>query len=504
MSRRTRNAVRFLSRRMTVDPSGKGMARPVVRMAQGGVAIGVALIILSLAIVQGFQRDVRNLVVGFGSHLSVVAGDQGRAQGTDRVAIDALDPVRLSGLTGVRHVQTFAQRPAILETTEEVKGVIVKGLGPDVDSTFLTRNLRSGRLPDWRPAAEEFETLISTDLARLLSIETGGRVRLLLADARGEIRPRTFTVSGLYSTGLQEFDREFVFCALHHLQDLSGWGITARMRISDPVVDDLPGVRYATVNATGGQEALHYAWTGVDWKGKGPHPLTGRGEARVVVSDGGLTIPDTAWVSWNAGDKALPVVRQAGGSSRRYVGGYEVSVQDYEALWTVADSVFFAVPFDLDVRLVTDDHPEMFQWLAMLDLNVELIIGLMVLIAILNMASALLLLMLERTRSIGLLKALGMADGPLMGVFVRLALRILVRGLLWGNVLGLGMAWVQQKTGWVTLDARSYYLSAVPIELDIGRIVQVELGMLFICVMAMYLPARYISRLNPVESLRFD
>jgi len=140
----------------------------------------------------------------------------------------------------------------------------------------------------------------------------------------------------------------------------------------------------------------------------------------------------------------------------------------------------------------------------MLDLNVELIIGLMVLIAILNMASALLLLMLERTRSIGLLKALGMADGPLMGVFVRLALRILVRGLLWGNVLGLGMAWVQQKTGWVTLDARSYYLSAVPIELDIGRIVQVELGMLFICVMAMYLPARYISRLNPVESLRFD
>jgi lipoprotein-releasing system permease protein len=194
----------------------------------------------------------------------------------------------------------------------------------------------------------------------------------------------------------------------------------------------------------------------------------------------------------------------AGGSSRHYIGGVEIRVDDYEGIWTVADSLFFAVPYDLDVRSVVDDHPEMFQWLAMLDLNVELIIGLMVLIAILNMASALLLLMLERTRSIGLLKALGMADGPLMGVFVRLAVRILLRGLLWGNLLGFGLALVQQYTGIITLDARSYYLSTVPIELDLVRIAKVEFGILCVCAVAMFLPARYISRLNPVESLRFD
>ena len=162
------------------------------------------------------------------------------------------------------------------------------------------------------------------------------------------------------------------------------------------------------------------------------------------------------------------------------------------------------MPYDLDIRSVVDDHPEMFQWLSMLDLNVELIIGLMVLIAILNMASALLLLMLERTRSIGLLKALGMPDGPLMAVFVRLAVRILLRGLAWGNGLGFGLALLQQFTGLVKLDAASYYLATVPIALDVGRITMVEMGILLVCAVAMFIPARYISRLDPVESLRFD
>lgn len=489
---------------MTVDPTGKGIARPVVRMAEGGVAIGVALIILSLAIVQGFQNDVRDLVVGFGAHLRVVAADQGRAQGTDRVAWNDVDTARLVRVPGVDHVQAFAQQPAILETEEEVQGVVVKGLGPDADPAFLARALRAGRLPDFNPASEDFELMVSTVQARELGLAPDRRVRLLLADARGEIRPRVFTVVGVYGTGLQEFDAEFVFCGMHHLQAMSGWGITARIRASDPVVDDLPGVRFAEASATGGVGTLRYTWSGVDWRGKGPHPLEGRGEATLVVTDAEGTVPDTAWIQWDASLGEPPHIRLAGGSSDRYIGGLEIRVHDYGGLWTVADSVFYAVPYDLDVRSVVEDHPEMFQWLAMLDLNVELIIGLMVLIAILNMASALLLLMLERTRSIGLLKALGMPDGPLMGVFVRLAVRILVRGLVWGNLLGFGLALLQQQTGWVTLDARSYYLSTVPIHLDVARIAMVEAGILIVCALAMFLPARYISRLDPVESLRFD
>ena len=228
------------------------------------------------------------------------------------------------------------------------------------------------------------------------------------------------------------------------------------------------------------------------------------GAARAVVSDGGATLPDTAWVTWDVPDGVCALASgSAGGSSRHYIGGIELRVEDYAALWTVSDSLFFAVPYDLDVRSVVDDHPEMFQWLSMLDLNVELIIGLMVLIAILNMASACLLLMLERTRSIGLLKALGMADGPLMGVFVRLSVRICC-----GAWLGaMPWAWVglcSSRDGIGALDARSYYLSTVPIEIDVCASPRWRWALLLVCACAMFLPARYISRLDPVESLRFD
>lgn len=489
---------------MTVDPTGRGIARPVVRIAEGGVAVGVALIILSLAIVQGFQRDVRELVVGFGAHLRVVAADQGRTQGTDRVAWADVDTARLRAIPGIDHVQGFAQRPGILETAEEVEGIVIKGLGADADTAFLARRLVEGRLPHFRKDAGTEDLLVSAIQARELGLEVGQRVRLLLADARGDMRPRVFTICGLYATGLQEFDAEYVFCGLHHLQQLSGWGIRARMQVVD-LADDLPGVEAIQVLATGGRDRLIYTWTGVPWTGAGPHILSGSGQAQVVVGDGGQTLPDTAWVRWMDGHgMPPPEIQLAGGTDDRYVGGFELRVADYGALWAVSDSLFFAVPYDLDVRSVVDDHPELFQWLAMLDLNVELIIGLMLLIAILNMASALLLLMLERTRSIGMMKALGMADAPLMQVFVRLAVRILFRGLFWGNVVGFGLAFLQMKTGWIALDARSYYLSTVPIHLDLMRIASVELGILLACAVAMFLPARFISRLRPVESLRFD
>ena len=505
MRKGSRQAVRFLARRMTVDPTGRGIARPVVRIAEGGVAVGVALIILSLAIVQGFQRDVRELVVGFGAHLRVVAADQGRTQGTDRVAWADVDTARLRSIPGVEQVQAFAQRPAILETAEEVEGVLVKGLGLDADTAFLSDRLQQGRLPDFSPASQSMDLLVSSIHARELGLDIGQRVRLLLANPKGEMRPRVFTVCGVYATGLQEFDAEYVFSGMHHLQQLSGWGIAARLQVSDPVVDEQPGVRYVQAAANGGRNRLQYLWKGVDWRGLGPHPIEGSGSAMLVVSDGGETLPDTAWIDWgNLSEMSGPTVRLAGGTSDRYIGGVEIRVKDYDALWTLSDSVFFVVPYDLDVRSVVDDHPELFQWLAMLDLNVELIIGLMLMIAILNMASALLLLMLERTRSIGLMKALGMPDGPLMAVFVRLAVRILIRGLFWGNAIGFGLAMLQMQTGWISLDARSYYLSTVPIHLDVVRIAIVEAGILLACALAMFLPARYISRLDPVESLRFD
>ena len=387
------------------------MARPVVRIATGGVAVGLAMIILSWSVVRGFQREVQDLVVGFGAHLRVVAPEQGRAQQTAPFEINALDVARIAALPGVRHVQQFGQIPGILQVNDQVKGVVYKGFGADFDQVFFERRVVEGRLPDF--GAEGSDLMLGVQTAKNLGIELDQKIRLYLADGRGGVRPRVFKVCGLYSTGLQEFDDAYVFGGLHHVRNLSGWDSTQ-------------------------------------------------------------------------------------------TGGYEILLDDYDALWTAQDSVFFLVPFGLDLQSITDQQPELFNWLSMLDMNVELIIALMVFIAIINLASAMLIIMLERARSIGLLKAIGMTDRPLVSIFVRLAGRIFLRGMFWGNVVGLGLAILQQQTGWVKLDAASYYLSEVPVFIEWGALLAIETGVLLVCVLVMALPAMYVARIDPVKALKFD
>ena len=387
------------------------MARPVVRIATGGVAVGLAMIILSWSVVRGFQREVQDLVVGFGAHLRVVAPEQGRAQQTAPFEINALDVARIAALPGVRHVQQFGQIPGILQVNDQVKGVVYKGFGADFDQVFFERRVVEGRLPDF--GAEGSDLMLGVQTARNLGIELDQKIRLYLADGRGGVRPRVFKVCGLYSTGLQEFDDAYVFGGLHHVRNLSGWDSTQ-------------------------------------------------------------------------------------------TGGYEILLDDYDALWTAQDSVFFLVPFGLDLQSITDQQPELFNWLSMLDMNVELIIALMVFIAIINLASAMLIIMLERARSIGLLKAIGMTDRPLVSIFVRLAGRIFLRGMFWGNVVGLGLAILQQQTGWVKLDAASYYLSEVPVFMEWGALLAIETGVLLVCILVMALPAMYVARIDPVKALKFD
>ena len=414
---------RFIASRLAVDPTGKGMARPVVRIATGGVAVGIAMIILSWSVVRGFQQEVQELVVGFGSHVRVVAPEQGRAQQTAPFEASAIDTARILAIPGVRHIQQFGQIPGILQVDDQVKGVVFKGFGADFDREFFGRRVVEGRLPNFgstttaaatsTSAAPNNDLLIGATTAGKLGLALDQKIRIYLADRRGGVRPRVFKICGLYATGLQEFDASFVFGDLQQVADLSGWDSTQ-------------------------------------------------------------------------------------------TGGYEILLDDYDSIWAAQDSIFFNVPFGLDVQSITEQHPELFNWLSMLDMNVELIIALMVFIAIINLASAMLIIMLERARSIGLLKAIGMTDRPLITIFIRLAGRIFMQGMLWGNAVGLGLALLQRETGWVKLDASSYYLSEVPMLIQWRQLLAIEAAVLLVCVLVMALPAMYVARIDPVRALKFD
>lgn len=499
---------RFIARRMAGETGGSKLSKPIVHIAVGGVAIGVALMVLSICIVTGFQREVRNKVVGFGSHLQIVNNDNNYSKETSRIEIQQPFYPGLAEKEGVRHVQVFATKPGILETATDLQGVIIKGVGSDFDWQFFGDNLVAGDTLATYTGGRSPDLLISSSIAKRMELELDDKVTLYFVLMEGDIRPRNFKVTGIYDTGLKEFDDQFVFVDIGHIQRINQWGIEAQLRVSNCFNDTLEVEAYGF----GGQRDLRYEWPGTDLKGKGPHLISPRSDTSftVVVSDRGRTLPDTAtvWLNYAHPDSIPCDYRldrtETGGTHQFYTGGFEVTIDDYEQLWNMDDEVFYEVPYFLQTINVVDRNPEIFSWLEMLDLNVVLIIGLMILIAVVNMTSALLIIILERTNMIGLLKAFGLSDAGVMWIFIRHAGRIIGRGMVIGNIIGFGIALLQLSTSFISLDPESYYVDSVPIRFDWFYLIGIEVFTFTACALFMIFPAWYVARITPAKAIRFD
>ncbi|MDG2246884.1 MAG: FtsX-like permease family protein [Flavobacteriales bacterium] len=502
--------VRFIASRMAGKGEGTRLSKPVVVIATAGIAIGVALMILSVAIVTGFQQEVRDKVVGFGAHYQIVNAQQSFNKESSRVLKEQDFYPELADLPGIRHVQVFATKPGIMETTDNLQGCIIKGVGQDFDWSFFEDKIVKGDSIRVDGLDASKDIMISAYTARRLGLEIDDKVTLYFVLQEGNIKPRNFAVSAIYSTGLKEFDEQFVFVDIAHIQRINQWGIEAQILVSDSCIDD--GVMIEGLGF-GGQRDLRYEWIGTPWQGSGPHTIYPEGEdfeITLVVSDKGATINDTAWVTFTqVHPDSLPCgytyeLRTTGGSRDKYVGGFEVLIENYDDLNTIDELLYDETPYNMQLMSVTDRNPEIFSWLEMLDLNVELIIYMMILIAVVNMTSALLIIILERTNMIGLLKAFGMNDRDIMQVFVRHAARIIGIGLLVGNLLGIGLALLQQQTKLITLNPESYYVKYVPIKFDWMYLLQIEVITFVICVVMMLIPALYVAKISPVKAIRFD
>lgn len=500
--------VRFIAKRMAGSVENR-LSKPIVVIATAGIAIGMALMILSVAIVTGFQQEVRDKVVGFGAHYQIVAGHQQFSKESARVERDQDFYRSLPEVKGIRHVQVFATKPGIIETEQNLQGCIIKGVGEDFDWRFFSDKLVSGGPLDIGAGDASDAIMLSVWTARRLELDTGDRVTLYFVLQEGDIRPRNFTVTTLYSTGLKEFDEQFVFVDIAHIQRINQWGIEAQLMVSDSCVNGRVGLE---AFGFGGQRALTYRWPGTTLSGRGPHwvELGSDTSFTVVVEDSNLSLPDTARVEIRYAHRdSIPCayhaeVTTSGGSWRRYVGGFEVLIDRYEDLQRFDEEVFYHVPYHFDVMNVVDRNPEIFSWLEMLDLNVDLIIYMMILIAVVNMTSALLIIILERTNMIGLLKAFGMRDGQVVAIFIRHSARIIGMGMLLGNVFGFGLAFLQQRFALIRLNPESYYVDSVPIRFDFVYLAKIELVTFAICVLFMLIPAFYTARISPVKAIRFD
>jgi lipoprotein-releasing system permease protein len=404
------NVELFIAKRLTSKGSHR-FSQPIIRIATLAIALSLAVMILATAVVTGFQKEIRDKVIGFGSHIQVTHFSDGNSYESQVLhQSDSLQAV-LSALPEVAHVQSFATKAGIIKTKEEIHGVVLKGVGSDFDRQFFKQHLNAGEVEVYNDTLTSSRVLISQYMADLLQLNT--QDKFVMYFVQQPPRARQLVVGGIYETGLSELDELIVIADIRHIQKLNGW----------------------------------------------------------TPSD---------------------------------VGGLELNITDFEQLEAVTEKVYHSIGFDLNAQNIQQLQPQIFDWLQLQDLNVQVIIFLMILVAAINMITALLILILERTQLIGVLKALGAPNWSIRKVFLYNAGYLIAKGLFWGNLFGLGLALLQQQFQFIQLDEATYYMSTVPIHLQVGPILLLNIGALIICWLMLIIPSYLITKITPIKAIRFD
>ena len=404
-------ARRLFSSQHKKDSGTRSGTRPIIAVATGGIAVGIAVMILAWFIVTGFQNEIRSKVIGFGSHIQITNFDATTSLEPSPVSVDQPFYPSLDTVRGIRHIQVFANKGGIIKTEDQIQGVMLKGVGEDFDWSFFQSNIVEGERFDAGQKKKSKEMVLSRTIAKKLGFGVGDTLRVYFVQE--PIRIRDFRVSGIYETNLEKFDNQVVLCDIRHIQRINGW-------------------------------------------------------------------------------------------EEDEVSGFEVLLNGYDELVSQQDFVHRFIGPDLMATKITESHPEIFGWLEIQDLNVYFIIGLMILVAAINMVSALLILILDRTNMIGMLKALGARDASIQKIFVFNGAFIITRGLLWGNVLGIGLALLQHQFGFLKLPKESYYIETVPIHFDPWVVVALNLGTLALCTLVLFLPSLMVQTISPVKAIRLD
>jgi lipoprotein-releasing system permease protein len=496
----------YIAKRIRRADDKTRISRPIVRIATAGIAVGMALMLVSMAIVSGFQEQIRNKVIGFGAHFQVTSMERNYSRDSQRLLFNEDVYNELKQADGVKQVQVFATKPGIIESDESMQGVIVKGVDADYDWSFIADAMQEGRVLE--PNDSVSRIVISRYLSDRMKLRLGDKARMLFFDGEKENhRQRSFRVCGIFDTGLEDFDKQLVFADLKDVQKLYGWGLRVGLSVDSVAVNDSVSV-YAL--ASGGDGDLTFQWSDSRWFGPGPHRMHIVGDTSIslVVGDLSETKPAEAEISWK-GNMLVPNVysteTRIDNSDGDYIGGYEVNIRDYDELRRSQDELQAVVTSRfLQAQKITDRNHDIFAWLEMLDINVAIIILLMVVVSIINMTSALLIIILERQSMIGLLKALGIADGAVMRIFVQNAAWIIGKGMLIGNAVGIGLAFIQWKWSVVSLDPKNYYIDTVPVKFDFMNMLILDFGTLGICILAMVVPALYVLKISPIRAIRFS
>lgn len=416
------NTELFIARRLiTGKGAGSRISRPIVTIAVAGIALGLTVMIISVAVVAGFKDEIRNKVFGFGSHIQITNYDENYSYETNPVKSDQDFLPAVRKINGVTHIQVFATKPGIIKTKENIQGVILKGVGKDFNWDFFDKYMVSGKHFELPDSGKSSEVIVSQKLASMLKLKTGDKLYMyFIQDPPNPPRMRKFRITGIYQTYLEEFDKIFVLADIRHIQKLNNWE------------DNL-------------------------------------------------------------------------------VSGFEIIIDDFDNLDRIERKVFDAAGTNIQpdgsklrILSIVKKYPYIFDWIGLFNTNLWVILVLMVLVAGFNMVSGLLIMILERTSMIGILKAMGAKDINVRRIFLYNGIFLISRGMFWGNVLGIGLCFLQYYFHIFKLDQASYYVDYVPVTLNIFQILLLNICSLIVTFLMLVLPSFVITRITPIRAIKFN
>ena len=406
----------FIAKRLiTARDHKSSISAPIIKIAIAAIAIGMIMMIVSIATGIGLQQKIRQKVAAFNGHISITNYDENQSQLSITPISTRQDfyPI-FKNVTGINHIQAVATKAGIIRTETAFEGIIFKGVGKDYQWDNLKEYLVAGNLPNLNNQLNE-EVLLSEFLSNRLNLKVGDRFNTFFMKEDTNQKPnlRVFKITGIFNSGFQEFDASYIIGDIRHLQRINKWS------------------------------------------------------------------PDQ-------------------------VGAFEVFVDDFNTIQEKGQEVYEQTGSSLDTQTIVEKYYYIFEWLKLFDFNIIVILIIMIAVATINMVVALLVLILERTQMIGILKALGANNWAVRKIFLYNAFYLISKGLFWGNLIGIGLLLIQQKFGIIKLDPENYYVNQAPVYIDFGYILLLNLGTIIICLLILLIPSYIITKISPIKAIRFD
>lgn len=406
----------FIAKRL-INAKGRksSISSPIIKIAIAAIAIGMIMMIVSVATGIGLQQKIREKIATFNGHIIISKFDDNQSD-VSVVPISTRQDFypKFTSVTGINHIQAVASKAGIVRTSSAFEGIVFKGVGKDYEWKYLKEYLVQGRLPNLKGSLNE-EILLSQLLCNRLNLKLGDRfVTYFMKQEINKIpNKRVFEIVGIYNSGFQEFDASYIIGDIRHVQRINRWQ------------------------------------------------------------------PDQ-------------------------VGAFEVFVDDFNTINAKGEEVYAETDSALNTQTIVEKFANIFEWMQLFDFNIVVILIIMVVVSTINMVVALLVLILERTQMIGILKALGANNWSVRKVFLYNAFYLILRGLFWGNCIGTGLLLVQQHFKIIQLNPENYYVNEAPVYLNLGYILALNVGTIIVCLLVLLIPSFIITKISPVKAIHFD